>query len=83
MIKRETKNTIKVILIMLTYFIMIVMCDTISKQQKTIDELTSCMKELVEIEKKQTEELEELWENIDAISIDYNQLYNEVYKEEQ
>lgn len=81
MIRKETKNNIKIILILVTYFIMISMCNMISKQQKTINELTDCVKDLVEVDKEQTEQIEELWKNIDAISIDYNQLYNEVYKE--
>lgn len=81
MIRKETRNNIKIILILATYFIMISMCNMISKQQKTINELTDCVEELVKIEKEQTNQIEELWKNIDAISIDYNQLYKEVYKE--
>lgn len=83
MIKKETRENIKNLMVVIVMFIMIVMCDTISKQQKTIEELTTCVEELVKIEKEQTNQIEELWKNIDAISIDYNQLYNEVYKEEQ
>ena len=83
MIKKETRSNIKNLIIVITMFIMIVMCDTISKQQKSINELTECIEELVKIEKEQTNQIKELWKNIDAISIDYNQLYNEVYKEEQ
>lgn len=81
MIKKETRSNIKNLIIVITMFIMIVMCDTISKQQKSINELTECVEELVKIEKEQTNQIEELWKNIDAISIDYNQLYKEVYKE--
>ena len=31
----------------------------------------------------QTKQIEELWKNIDALSIDYTQIYNEIYKEVQ
>ena len=83
MIKKETQTTIKNLAIVIVMFIMIVMCDTIAQQQKSIDELTECVEELVEIDKEQTNQIEELWKNIDALSIDYTQIYNEIYKEVQ
>ena len=45
----------------------------------TIDELVSIIESLVEIDKAQTSEIEELWKNIDALSEDYTQLYQEIY----
>lgn len=83
MIKKETQTTIKNLAIVIVIFIMIVMCDTIAQQQKSIDKLTECVEELVEIDKEQTKQIEELWKNIDALSIDYTQIYNEIYKEVQ
>lgn len=83
MIKKETQTTIKNLAIVIVMFIMIVMCDTIAQQQKTIDELTNCVEELVKVDKEQTNQLKELWKNIDALSIDYTQIYNEIYKEAQ
>lgn len=83
MIKKETQTTIKNLAIVIVMFIMIVMCDTIAQQQKSIDKLTECVEELVEIDKEQTKQIEELWKNIDALSIDYTQIYNEIYKEVQ
>lgn len=81
MIKKETQNTIKNLGMVIVIFILMVACDTLAKQQKTIDELTNIISDMVEIEKKQTNEIEELWKNIDALSIDYTQIYNEIYKE--
>lgn len=83
MIKKETQTTIKNLAIVIVIFIMIVMCDTIAQQQKSIDKLTECVEELVEIDKEQTKQIDELWKNIDALSIDYTQIYNEIYKEVQ
>ena len=83
MIKKETQTTIKNLAMVIVIFIMIVMCDTIAQQQKSIDKLTECVEELVEIDKEQTKQIEELWKNIDALSIDYTQIYNEIYKEVQ
>lgn len=83
MIKKETQTTIKNLAIVIVMFIMIVMCDTIAQQQKSLDKLTECVEELVEIDKEQTKQIEELWKNIDALSIDYTQIYNEIYKEVQ
>ena len=82
MIKNETRSNIKNLIIVITMFILIVICDTISKQQKTINELTECVDELVKIEKEQTNQIQELWKNIDALSEDYCTLWTQLYGED-
>lgn len=66
------------VLLVLSIFMSLIL---ITEQYKTNKILIEHIQDLVDINKKQTDEIKELWENINAINIDYNQLYQEIYKE--
>ena len=70
--KKEKKiDTIKNWIIILLIFIIIVLCDITTKMNENNKKLTEQVESLVEIDKEQTKQIKELWENIDALSEDY------------
>ena len=70
--KKEKKiDTIKSWTIILLIFTIIVLCDITTKMNENNKKLTEQVESLVEIDKEQTKQIKELWENIDALSEDY------------
>lgn len=70
--KKEKKiDTIKSWIIILLIFTIIVLCDITTKMNENNKKLTEQVESLVEIDKEQTKQIKELWENIDALSEDY------------
>ena len=69
--KKEKKiDTIKSWIIILLIFTIIVLCDITTKMNENNKKLTEQVESLVEIDKEQTKQIKELWENIDALSED-------------
>lgn len=80
--KKEKKiDTIKNWIIILLIFIIIVLCDTTMKMNENNKKLTEQVESLVEIDKEQTKQIKELWENIDVLSEDYCTLCTQLYGE--
>ena len=80
--KKEKKiESIKNWMIIFLIFIMIVLCDTTMKMNENNKKLTEQVESLVEIDKEQTKQINELWENIDALSEDYHTLWIQLYGE--
>ena len=80
--KKEKKiDTIKNWIIILLIFIIIVLCDITTKMNENNKKLTEQVESLVEIDKEQTLQIEELWKNIDALSEDYCTLWTQLYGE--
>ena len=70
--KKEKKiDTIKSWIIILLIFTIIVLCDITTKMNENNKKLTEQVESLEEIDKEQTKQIKELWENIDALSEDY------------
>ena len=80
--KKEKKiDTIKNWIIILLIFIIIVLCDITTKMNENNKKLTEQVESLVEIDKEQTKQIKELWENIDALSEDHHTLWTQLYGE--
>lgn len=81
--KKEKKiDTIKNWMIILLIFTIIVLCDTTTKMNENNKKLTEQVESLIEIDKEQTLQIEELWKNIDALSEDYCTLWIQLYGED-
>ena len=81
--KKEKKiDNVKNWIIILLIFTMIVLCDTTTKMNESNKKLTEQVESLVEIDKEQTLQIEELWKNIDALSEDYCTLCMQLYGQE-
>ena len=80
--KKEKKiDTIKSWTIILLIFTIIVLCDITTKMNENNKKLTEQVESLVEIDKEQTKQIKELWENIDVLSEDYCTLCTQLYGE--
>ena len=80
--KKEKKiDKIKSQIIILKIYTIIVLCDITTKMNENNKKLTEQVESLVEIDKEQTKQIKELWENIDALSEDYCTLQTQLYGE--